>query len=529
MPSTHRSHARLPLLLSLALAGCADYAVDSASRGWSSSAPSATSAATSATSSGGGSTAPPEQEEDLLLLPPAQTDVYVFVANPERNTVTRIDVSTQQVDTTEVGVRPDLVLTTDDYRQALVLNRGDDTVTVIEAPTLEKRTVPVRDNLNNMVLSPDGTWAVLWHDQAREEPDDPRAAGLQSFNEISFVHTETAAHFPMAVGPNPRMVRFTPDGATAVVVSDSLLARIDLTSLPLLPELIELAPGELDPPLAEEVLVAADGSFAWVRQFGATELLVVDLDSGVIDRVPAGVNPTDLDLSPDGRQAVALARGSDELWVYDARDPFAAPEVLDLPQTGYGSLLFDPTGDQAILYTTAARTERYGVWDRASDTITERSLVKPVAGMAITPTGGSLMVFHTLEDGPDTAPQFAGRSALTLVDLADLARTNPLLLPAEPLAYANSTTGELGYFVMDGSPYFEVLDYVTLLHDQYVLPSIPSFLGVLPDLDPGDADEPPAWVSQDHPLGRISFFDPDEGSLETLTGFELNSGIEEGE
>jgi hypothetical protein len=34
-------------------------------------------------------------------------------------------------------------------------------------------------------------------------------------------------------------------------------------------------------------------------------------------------------------------------------------------------------------------------------------------------------------------------------------------------------------------------------------------------------------VSQDHDLGRISFYDPDDDSLETLTGFELNSGIED--
>jgi hypothetical protein len=52
------------------------------------------------------------------------------------------------------------------------------------------------------------------------------------------------------------------------------------------------------------------------------------------------------------------------------------------------------------------------------------------------------------------------------------------------------------------------------------------FVGVLPDLDIADGDEPKAWVSQEHPLGRISFFDPDDTSLETITGFELNSEIE---
>lgn len=471
--------------------------------------------------------APPEQEEDLLLLPPAQTDVYVFVANPERNTVTRVNVRTLDVDTTSVGTRPEIVLTTPDFRQAVVFNRGDESVTVIDADTLEKDTVDVRENINDMTMSPNGDWVVLWHNKARDRADDPVPEGLQSFNEVSFVGVDDAEHFPMAVGFNPKMVRFTPDSSLAVVVSDAYLATIDLTVSPLLPELIELEPGVLDPDSAEEVILAADGSFAWVRQFGATDLLVVDLGTGSVDRVPAGTNPTDLDLSPSGLQAVAVARGSSELWVYDAERPFALPEVVGLPAgPGYGSLLFDPTGDQAIVYTTAAPIERFGVWNVAADSVVERSLVKPVSGMAITPTGESLMVFHTLADGPDTEPVFAGKWALTLVDLSDF-RSNPLLLPAEPIGYANSTTGELGYFVMRGIPFLEVLDYRTLLADEYALASIPSYIGVLPDLEPGDGDEPPAWVSQEHPLGRISFFDPDDHSLETLTGFELNSGIEE--
>jgi len=473
-------------------------------------------------------TAPPEHEDDFLRLLPAQTDKFVFVANPDRDTVTRIDVNTLHVDTTSVGADPELVLTTPDYASAVVFNRGDDSVTLVDSHTLAKVTTPVRENLNDMVLSPDGKWAVLWHDVAHEDPDDPPPNGLQSFNEVSFVGVPSGDHFPMAVGFNPKMVRFTPDSRIAVVVSDGYLAKINLTHTPLLPELIELEPGVLDPPSAEEVIVSSDGSFAWVRQFGASDLLVVNLKSGAVEAVPAGDNPTDLDISPDGSQAVAVARGSGELWVYDARAPFDAPSVLGLPaDSEYGSLLFDPTGRQAVLYTTASPIERYAVWDEDDGTITERPLVKPVDSMAITPTGGSLMVFHTLADGPDTEAVFKGHYALTLIDLHDF-RSDPLLLPAEPLAYANSTTGQLGYFVMKDSDYFEVLNYTTLLYDQYELASAPAFLGVLPDLDPGDEDEPSPWISQDHPLGRISFFDPDTTRLDTLTGFELNSGIEDG-
>lgn len=469
---------------------------------------------------------PPEVEDDLLLLPPAQTDVFVFVPNPERDTVTRINVGTLAVDTTLVGSDPQLVLTTPDYSTAVVFNRGDDSVTLIDADELTQQNVDVRANLNDMVLSPDGDWAVLWHDVAKERFDDPRPEGLQSFNECSFVDVRHATHQALAVGFDPRMVRFTPDGRLAVVVSDAYLSIVDLTEDPLDPFLVELEPGVLDPPVAEEVIVADDGSFAWVRQFGSSSLRVVDLVSGAVGTVPAGDNPTDLDLSPDGRSAVAVARGSSELWVYDAERPFQPGKVVSLPPDGlYGQLLFDPTGHQGILYTTSSAMERYAVWDPATDTVSEKSLVKPVQSVAVSPTGETMLVFHTKSDGPATEPVFAGSWAMTLVDLTDF-HSNPLLLPAEPLGYANSTSGHLGYMVMEGQQYFEVLNYDTLLHDQYGLRSPPVFLGVLPDLSPEDGDEPPAWISQEYPLGRISFFEPDDGSLETLTGFELNSEIE---
>ena len=473
-----------------------------------------------------GTTRPPEEEDRFIVRPPAQTDAFVFIANPARDTLTRVHVASLSVVTTQVGINPQIVLTTPNYTTAVVFNQGDASVTLVDAVSLAKRTVPVRDHLNDMVLSPTGGHAVLWHNNARDRPGDPVPDGLQSFNEASFVDVTNGTHFPMAVGFNPHGVRFTPDGRLAVVVADAYLATVDLTAETLAPRLLELAPDEIDAPVAEEVIVAADGSFAWVRQFGATELLVVDLDTGEVDRVAAGDNPTDLDLSHDGSQAIAVARASDELYVFDASDPFVAPSVVGLP-TGsrYGSLLVDPSGDKGILYTTASLDERYAVWDRLTDEVRERPLVKPVRGMVINPTGEALLIDHTRADGPLTEPTFARQHALTMVSLADL-RSNPLLLPAEITGFANGTDGSWGVFVMEDEPFLEVLDYRSLLHHQVQLRSVPEYVGVFPDLVPEDDDAPPAWVSQQHALGRISFYDPDDGSLETLTGFELNSDIE---
>ena len=47
-----------------------------------------------------------ESEDSFLALRPATTDAYVFVANPDRNTVSRISVPSLEVLTTEVGVEP---------------------------------------------------------------------------------------------------------------------------------------------------------------------------------------------------------------------------------------------------------------------------------------------------------------------------------------------------------------------------------------------------------------------------------------
>lgn len=472
---------------------------------------------------GGTDTRPPEEEGFGLIERPAQTDRYVFVANPQRDTLTRVRVDDLQVVTTPVGRSPEIVLTTADFTSAVVLNRVDDSVSIVDVETLATTTVPVRPDLDQMVLSPTGGHAVLWHDASR---DGPGPGGLQSFNEASFVDVRARVHYPMAVGFNPRAVRFTPDGTLAVVVSDAALATIDLTVTPLRPRLIELEPDQLRAPAAEEVILAADGSFAWVRQFGATSLLIVDLDTGTVDRVAAGDNPTDLDLSHDGLQAIAVARDSRELWIYDATDPFAPPSVLDLPEDSpYGSLLVDPSGRLGVLYTTASPVERFAVWSRADDTFRERPLVKPVSGMAINPTGAALLVVHPLQDGPATTSPFAGSHALTMVALDDL-RPNPLLLPGAITGFSDSTDGTWGAFVMADQPYLEVLDYRTLLHEQVRLRSLPEYVGVLPDLTPGDGDSPAAWASQVHPLGRISFYDRDSASLDTLTGFELNSDID---
>ena len=289
-------------------------------------------------------TAPPEEESDALRLTPAGTDAYVFVANPDRNTVTRIAVPSLAVLTTDVGDTPTAVQTTSDYAFAVTLNEGDDTLSIIDADTMVVENVTLRPNFNALSLSSDGKWVMAWYDPDRDSSG--RSGGVQSFNEVSLVHVPTRTHVPMAVGFNPRGVRWSDDGRLAVVVSDAALATIDLTAETLRPTLIDIADDPVSAPPAEEVELATDGGYAFVRQFGADSILAVDLATRVVESIEVGANPTDMDLSPDGRSLTVVSRGARELRVLDAGNPFGDAEVIDLPDA-YGSLLY--AGDRAIL------------------------------------------------------------------------------------------------------------------------------------------------------------------------------------
>lgn len=468
-----------------------------------------------------------ESEEDFRSLAPDQTDVYVFITNPERGTVTRVNVHTLDVRTTAVGVRPMVARVTRDYRTAVVFNQGDNTVSILDAESLDQQVVPVRGNLNSMALSPDGRWATLWHAVAAERPDDPAQGGATSFNEVSLVNLESALHVPLVVGFNPKTLVFTPDGALALVVSDASLAVLRLTDDVPTPEFIQVA-DPLDPPLTEEAVISPSGDWAFVRQRDTDALTVVDLHTREVSSVPVGTNPTDLDLTPDGSAAVVVSRDAAQLTIFDVSDPFATPEVLDLPGgVRLGAVAMAPS-QTAILYTTASLLPRYATWDIDTGAIVLRPLAKPVAGISRTPNGESLLVVHTREDATDgsTEQVYRGKHAISLVDLTDF-RANTLALAAEVAGLANSHNGRFGYVILEGQPYVEVLDYRTLIFEEIALRSTPVFVGTLPDLTPEDGDEPPAWISQEHPLGRLTFYDPDEATARTLTGFELNSAIED--
>jgi len=464
-----------------------------------------------------------ETESDFLSLRPATTNTYVFVANPDRNTVTRIKVPSLEVMTVEVGVEPSMVETSRDYSRAVTFNKGSDSLSVIVAESLEVSDIAIRSNLNQMRMSPDGNWAVCYHDVSAED-GGTAGGGAISFNAISIVDLENQEHFEAMAGAYPHDVQFTVDGNMAVVISDDYLSVIDFSSGT--PELTRIAIADdlVNPPKAEEVLLDPEGNYAIVRQYGVNDLILVDLQNGsssAVSLLEVGANPTDMDVSPDGTEAIVVARGSKELWIYDLSDPTLEPTVLALPEAEvFGSLLLSPDASQGLLYSTASGESTMGIWERDSDEILVRGLVKPVDSIGVSPTGETAVVFHSKVNGdtPFDSP-FYNQYALSLVDMGDLF-SSAYQLAAEPESFSSTPDGKIGFYTMKNQPYLELLNYETFVPSEIRLPSNPVHLGTLPDTNT-------AFVSQEHSLGRISFFNTEEEVLQTITGFELNSAIEQ--
>ena len=486
-----------------------------------------------------------EAEGDFLSLRPATTNTYVFVANPDRNTVTRISVPSLEVMTVEVGVEPSLVETSADYTRAVTFNKGSNDISIIDAETLDVTEVTIRDNLNQMRMSPDGNWVICYHDVGAENGGSVNG-GAVTFNAISIINLQTQEHFEAIVGSYPHDVQFTEDSSLAVVISDDYMASIDLTTASIAPKRIAIADDLINPPRAEEVLLDPNGKYALIRQYAVSDLVLVDLEAteDQVSSVPCGDNPTDMDVSEDGSQVYVVARGASpavdcgelleedptacdqqgELWTYDVSDiDDIITDSISFP-TGeiFGQLQLSPDDESGLFYSTQSGQSRMGVWDRSSDEIIVKGLVKPVSKVGLSPTGETSVVFHSKSNGdtPNTS-QFYGSHALSLIDMNDLFSTAYKLV-AEPTSFTSTPDGDIGFFIMEGQPYLEMLNYRTLVPSEVRLPSVPVHLGSLPDTNI-------AFVSQEHNLGRISFFDTDEGDLQTITGFELNSAIDHAE
>ena len=489
----------------------------------------------------------PEVEE-FVIRSVAATDNYVFVPNAseEGNTVARIDGRDLSVTPIPVGLRPTDVVAVDHPTGAIavVLVEGTSSAAVIradESATDVRELVhllPVPAEVNRLTLSPDEQHVLAWIDPRAQLPDDSTVASLQAaaLIRIGDDRTEDAA-FELSVTRLIRDVEFTADGEQVFIVGREGVNRLKVNEVAanaFVPPLNLNLSDDLFPPTDLEVEVASDGSFLVARSSAYEGIALYELTAdGLTDPtlVPLSGIPTDIDLylTADDRVVLATVRDQSQIARIDVDDALAgvatAVEVTPVSGVKPGLAQITPDRESALLYSTLPLEPEIAVYELADASVRSYALRNKIRSVAVSPDSRTAVVVHERQEPKDTPELsfFQQNDGLTLFDI-ETGYRRPIVLQAEPQDFimAETGTGGTAVFVLLDSEFGERkgimrIDLGTYRTDFVPVVETPRQIGLVAGK---------VFVAQESEVGRITFFDVDTLGQRTVSGYELNAGID---
>jgi DNA-binding beta-propeller fold protein YncE len=494
----------------------------------------------------GGVTPPPEIE--YRLTEPSSSRRYVWVAMTEQDRLAKIDGANLEVESFAVGDQPKVLATLPGTDTAVVLDSQNAAATVVSAGggAIASDLYPTLPNLNRLAVAPGGRHAIAFFDLNKAILD---AGSLEAVGEIgSFQDVTLLAVGPgsqrsvdLTVGFRPREVESDATGRFAFVVTDDGVSVIDLPAMtgngPTIVPPVPIMESVFDDTTGVEVDIVASGLYAVVRRPNVAALRVVSLmgataGDGFNLTLPAV--PTDIDLAPDGSRVYAVFRDpAPGLAIIDipgdALDP-AGITFIDLATATGGSLVLSEDGKRGLLFTNATLDERITVIELDQPGFPHRTfpLQKSVLTAGFDPTGTKAIVLHARAPGdPEAATSFDEfidrKPGYSVFDVASgFAKLQ--ITEVNPRHFTFARPGARAYVTLDGGDAEGAVAAVQQIElDSGVVRTIelgspPDSIGTLPDSNK-------IFVSQRHPLGRVTFIDITSNEVRTLTGFDLNSQI----
>ena len=166
--------------------------------------------------------------------------------------------------------------------------------------------------------------------------------------------------------------------------------------------------------------------------------------------------------------------------------------------------------------------------DLATGELVTWDVRKGVKGLQLAPDSSRALVFHGNDDAPRSmsqSDQFIAQSwGYTLLDLST-GFTKLQTTDTEPGEFVFSRDSQWVFIALEdegtGARQVERANLVSFRIDTYDLASPPVHVGLLPS-----ETVERIYVSQEHPVGRMTFFEIETGDARTVTGYELNSRID---
>lgn len=502
-------------------------------------------------------TTPPETEE-FLVRQVATTSSYVFVPNSSDNsqTVARIDGRDFGVVPLRVGLRPTIVRAAEVEGQgaiAYVLCEGDSTLAIIRADELAQdgktrgrvSLVKLPREVNTIEMAPDGKHLVAYIDPEQPLLSETSVASLQT---MALVRLGDEAGqdevFQLSVTRLIREVEFSEDGSQAFVIGREGINRIrfdEITRDAFVPPLHIDELADVVAPSDYEVEVSPSADFLVIRATSFDGVALVELDEREIGRVrniKLPEPPTDIDLiTPEGpaqSQLVITSRAGRTIYIVGVEEALSTPAedkvLLETIPVDVLSGLSQLTPDrkQALVYSTLEELPELGVLALGEKELRTFPLLNQIRALAVTPDSLTAIVIHNRQQGTidvnaSAQQAFRYKHGLTLVDLMSGYR-RPIELGGEPLDFVltEKESGGSVLYTMVTSPSDGVqgvvrVDLESFRVDNIRLPRVPRQLGVVAGK---------VFVSQGTREGRITFLDVDTNAQRTVSGYELNAGID---
>ncbi len=476
---------------------------------------------------------------------------YVFTLSSGAKKLVRIDSQSLEVASFAVGLSPMDMAVVGSREISVVIDEYDSVEMMDHTvnPPLAAAWTTAR-SLSRVVLSPTGDHALLFYDW-----DDSRSPTRQSepgnINQLSVLDLKADADgfaddddrlVDVSVGFLPRDIRFAVDGSRAVVISETSITLIELSARSSGTIAAPAAPMPFNAS-APKVVLNSSANLAVLRYADSPRIDVLDLDTAASTCFVASGSITDIVLTKDD-ELLVMNQGVDpddeqrylSLTTLGAAvvaiDDVDCTVLAESGSVGTARLLAMGNNDEgAMAYLPSLSSEEIFAIDLSDLTSFRIALEKSVAGIAFVGDGRHLLVSHLKAPGTpqwDISIEHPEESVdksygVTWIDLDT--KTHRLAISDEPFGsftFVDEGDGNTATYQALRDPLRPQLlrvSHTPGFDDVWFdLAGLPVDLGYL-------ADTGRAYITQEHPYGRVTFIDGAGNEMRHVTGFNISSDL----
>ena len=265
-----------------------------------------------------------------------------------------------------------------------------------------------------------------------------------------------------------------------------------------------------------------------------------DMNAGEdLDAAPDMIDDMQLSLDLDLPDLATDAGGEDMAVEEDMDSSLGAlldgvegVHVIEVPgDERLGAAAVSVDGGQAFLYTTIASQSKIGLlYDVATQEQSTVFFEKGIKGVVADDEGSSFLVFHSRDERVPQDP-ILGSWGLSIVDVRS---ATPRLVITEHEPWVATLWSVEGFapraYVIFKRPVDEAfieashrdvlgVNLETFRVETFRVPSLPEGIGAI-----GSVGK--VYINQKHPQGRMTFVDVRTNQRQTVTGYQLNAGID---